>query len=112
MRGYTTEPCFPRLLPAIWCVRWFHLHAILHQVVAEETVSFVVCAQFTGEAARYVAPEDCDLYLGSNGRWTSRENAMHYPTRAAAELALQEKWQRLRNSGSRSIILSVLKCDV
>lgn len=74
-------------------------------------MSFVVCAQFTGEAARYVAPEDCALYLGDNNKWTSRAEAFRFETREAAELALQEKWQGLRNSGNRSIILSILECE-
>lgn len=83
----------------------------LQQSAMEETLSFIVCAQFIGEAARHIAQDECDLYLGDNNQWTSFKGATRFRSREAAELALQEKWQRLRNSGNRSIILSILESD-
>ncbi len=49
------------------------------------------------------------IYLGHRGQWASREKALTFRTREAAERALQEKWNRLRNTGSKSVILSVVK---
>ncbi|MBW3567430.1 MAG: hypothetical protein KY410_05635 [Proteobacteria bacterium] len=72
-------------------------------------MSFVVCAQFTGEASRLIQSDECDLYLGENKRWSSLENAVRFETREAAENAMQEKWERLRITGNKSVVLSVLE---
>jgi len=74
-------------------------------------MSFAVRARLTGAATGIVMMDEHDLYLGAGGRWSSMSDALRFETRAAAEAAMQEKWQRLRNTGNRSVILSVLDLE-
>lgn len=48
------------------------------------------------------------VYLGHRGQWASLEKALTFRSREAAEKALQEKWNRLRNANNKGVILSVV----
>lgn len=49
-----------------------------------------------------------ETYLGANGIQCPLEKAKRFRSRTAAERALMEEWYRLRNSGNKSVILSVV----
>lgn len=51
---------------------------------------------------------DAETFLGPNGVWSPAEKAIRFRSQHAAERALMEEWNRLRNAGNRSVILSVV----
>ena len=51
---------------------------------------------------------DVETYLGRNGVQSPLEKAIQFRSQQAAERALMEEWNRLRNAGNKSIILSVV----
>jgi len=64
---------------------------------------------------RLVGPEalehECrigETYLGPNGVQSPPEKAIQFRSHKAAERALMEAWNQLRNAGNKSVILSVV----
>lgn len=51
---------------------------------------------------------DVETYLGRKGVQSPPEKAIQFRSQQAAERALMEEWNRLRNAGNKSIILSVV----
>lgn len=74
---------------------------------------FVVRARFVGPAIHFVTAESRDIFLGNDGRWQSLEKTRPFKTHAAAETAAQEIRKRIRNTGNRTVSVSVLarSCD-
>lgn len=50
-----------------------------------------------------------ETYLGPNGVWSPVETAIRFRNQQAAERALMEEWNRLRNAGNKHVILSVVR---
>lgn len=50
-----------------------------------------------------------ETYLGPAGVWSPAERAVRFRSLQAAERALLEEWNRLRNAGNKSVILSVVR---
>ncbi|HEX6930114.1 MAG TPA: hypothetical protein VF267_12735 [Gammaproteobacteria bacterium] len=71
---------------------------------------FVIRARFTGATPEHITQlaREKSVYLGKRGQWSSLGKALRFASRQAAELALNDKWYKLRNSGSRGVILSVI----
>lgn len=72
---------------------------------------YVIRARFTSGFPEHLVHlvRDKSVYLGKRGQWSSLAKALRFKTRQAAELALNEKWQKLRNAGAKRIILSVVE---
>lgn len=51
---------------------------------------------------------DVETYLGRNGVQSPLEKAIQFRSQQAAERALMEEWNRLRNAGNKSILFSVV----
>lgn len=85
--------------------------ALTDYPLGAERLFFVVRARFVGKLPQRIAmfTEDRDLYLGKRGQWCSKVKALRFHTHAAAERALHEKWTRLRETGNRSVILSIIQ---
>lgn len=77
----------------------------------KKTTRFVIRGRFVGDVPRNLESRATGnvLFLGKRGQWVSLEKALVYRTTRAAELALQDKWNRLHNAGTKSVILSVVK---
>lgn len=86
------------------------LELALGGVVTNEYVMFLIRARFTHEPPAHIATveENGFVYLGKRGQWCAIEKALQFRTRAAAEVALDEKWDRLRRAGDKDVILSVV----
>lgn len=52
--------------------------------------------------------DDVETYLGREGLQSPLEKAIQFRSQQAAERALMEEWNRLRNAGNKSVILSVV----
>jgi hypothetical protein len=68
---------------------------------------FVVRARFVGAATKVIAADSLELFLDSTGHWRSIANAMKFESREAAEVAVTEARRRIRNSGNRTVSISV-----
>lgn len=75
-----------------------------------EDLMFLIRARFINESPEHIATvaENGFVYLGKRGQWCAVEKALQFRTRAAAEAALDEKWNRLRRAGDKDVILSVV----
>lgn len=51
---------------------------------------------------------DVETYLGRQGVRSPVEKALQFRSQQAAERALMEEWNRLRNAGNKSIMFSVV----
>lgn len=51
---------------------------------------------------------DMETYLGRNGVQSPLEKAIQFRSQQAAERALIEEWNRLRNAGNKSVMFSVV----
>lgn len=73
-------------------------------------VMFLIRARFVHDLPARIATvaENGFVYLGKRGQWCALEKALQFRTRAAAEASLDEKWDRLRRTGDRDVILSVV----
>lgn len=76
----------------------------------ESNLKYVIRAKFTkrAELPNNGMDHGNGVYLGRRGQWCSLEKALTFKTLQAAEDALQEKWNRLRNAGNKGVILSIV----
>ncbi|HEX7046911.1 MAG TPA: hypothetical protein VF275_05015 [Gammaproteobacteria bacterium] len=74
-------------------------------------MNYVIRARFASGFPQHLVHlmRDKSVYLGKRGQWSSLAKALQFKTRQAAELALNEKWHKLRNAGARGVILSVVE---
>lgn len=76
-----------------------------------KSISYVVRARFAGAVPIHLeglAAEGA-VYLGKRGQWASLDKALRFRSKAIAEAALHEKWDRLRSVSNKSVILSVVQ---
>ena len=72
---------------------------------------FLIRARFVRRIPEHLlaVAENRNVYLGKRGQWCSIEKALRFRTRAAAEKVLDTKWSRLRSTGNKSVILTVVQ---
>lgn len=70
-------------------------------------VRFRIRTRYTG-SHELPHGRDAETYLGRNGVQSPLEKAIQFHSQQAAERALMEEWNRLRNAGNKSIILAVV----
>lgn len=72
---------------------------------------FLIRARFVQRIPEHLLAiaESRNVYLGKRGQWCSIEKALRFKTRAAAEKVLDTKWSRLRSTGNKSVILTIVQ---
>lgn len=72
---------------------------------------YAIRARFTSGTPEHIAHlvHEQSVYLGKRGQWSSLIKALRFTSRQAAELALNDKWHKLRNAGNKGVILSVVE---
>ncbi|HEX7046482.1 MAG TPA: hypothetical protein VF275_02760 [Gammaproteobacteria bacterium] len=74
-------------------------------------VQFVVRARFVGAATRLIAADSREMYLSENRGWQPLENATRFEAREDAEAAAYNVRKVIRNTGNRTVSVSVMACQ-